>query len=52
MRDQLDRFGEIDNTADLLHTVAKNTTKCAIVNRDDPRLGGYEFVRSLKIPRW
>lgn len=50
MRDQLDRFGEIDNTADLLHTVAKNTTKCAVVNRDDPRLGGYEFVRSLKIP--
>lgn len=41
MRDQLDRFGEIDNTADLLHTVAKNTTKCAVVNRDDPRLGGY-----------
>ena len=50
MRDQLDRFGEIDNTADLLHTVAKNTTKCVVVNRDDPRLGGYEFVRSLKIP--
>lgn len=50
MRDQLDRFGEIDNTADLLHTVAKNTTKCAVVNRDDPRLGSHKFVQDLKIP--
>lgn len=37
MRDQLDRFGEIDNTAKLLHNVAINTTKCVVLNRDDPR---------------
>lgn len=38
MRDQLDRFGEIDATAKLLKTVAENTTDTVIVNREDPRL--------------
>lgn len=36
MRDQLDRFGEIDHTADLLRTVATNTTDTVVLNRDDP----------------
>ena len=36
-RDQLDRFGEIDHTADLLQKVANNVSKCAILNREDPR---------------
>ncbi|WP_044084376.1 Mur ligase family protein [Bifidobacterium gallicum] len=38
MRDQLDRFGEIDNTARLLGTVAQATTGCVVLNREDPRI--------------
>ncbi len=38
MRDQLDRFGEIDATAKLLEVVAQATTDTVIVNREDPRL--------------
>ena len=50
MRDQLDRFGEIDNTAKLLHNVAINTTKCVVLNRDDPRLSSPDFVNDIKSP--
>lgn len=50
MRDQLDRFGEIDNTAKLLHNVAINTTKCVVLNRDDPRLISPDFVNDVKSP--
>ena len=38
MRDQLDRFGEIDTTARLLRTVAEHTSDIVVVNREDPRL--------------
>ena len=38
MRDQLDRFGEIDATARLLGQVAAATTGTAVLNRDDPRV--------------
>lgn len=38
LRDQLDRFGEIDTTAQLLGKVAAFTTENVVVNRDDPRL--------------
>jgi len=38
MRDQLDRFGEIDATAKLLHPVLASATEARIVNRDDPLL--------------
>lgn len=38
MRDQLDRFGEIDATARLLSIVAEHTTQTIVVNREDPRL--------------
>lgn len=38
MRDQLDRFGEIDATAGLLSVVAKHTSQTVVVNREDPRL--------------
>ena len=37
-RDQLDRFGEIDHTADLLQKVASATKKCVVLNREDPRV--------------
>ena len=38
MRDQLDRFGEIDNTARLLAHVARATTGTVVLNRADPRI--------------
>ncbi|RSX55174.1 glutamate ligase [Bifidobacterium dolichotidis] len=38
MRDQLDRFGEIDNTARLLGHVASATTREVVLNREDPRI--------------
>lgn len=38
MRDQLDRFGEIDTTARMLRVIAENTTETVVVNREDPRL--------------
>lgn len=37
-RDQLDRFGEIDKTAELLNYVASKTKKAIVLNEDDPRL--------------
>ncbi|MBR3164222.1 DUF1727 domain-containing protein [Candidatus Saccharibacteria bacterium] len=37
-RDQLDRFGEIDHTADLLNTVAGQAKKAVVLNREDPRI--------------
>lgn len=40
MRDQLDRFGEIDHTADLLASVAEATTDTVVINREDKRLTG------------
>ena len=38
MRDQLDRFGEIDTTAKLLQKVAENTTEAVVLNREDSRV--------------
>lgn len=38
MRDQLDRFGEIDTTANMLKAVADATSGIVVVNREDPRL--------------
>jgi len=38
MRDQLDRFGEIDTTANLLRVIAEATSEKVIINREDPRL--------------
>jgi UDP-N-acetylmuramyl tripeptide synthase len=38
MRDQMDRFGEIDYTANLLRTVVEKTTEVSILNRDDARI--------------
>lgn len=38
MRDQLDRFGEIDTTAKMLAVIAKNTTDSVVLNREDPRV--------------
>ena len=38
MRDQLDRFGEIDATARLLQRIAEQTTDTVVLNREDPRV--------------
>lgn len=38
MRDQLDRFGEIDATAKMLATVAQRTTDGVVLNREDPHV--------------
>ncbi len=38
MRDQLDRFGEIDTTAKLLAKIAIATTDGVVLNREDPRV--------------
>jgi UDP-N-acetylmuramyl tripeptide synthase len=38
MRDQMDRFGEIDYTAGLINKVVINTTDFVVLNRDDPRV--------------
>ena len=48
MRDQLDRFGEIDYTASLLHKVAVATTDAVVVNADDPRLSGPAFFKGVR----
>lgn len=38
MRDQLDRFGEIDTTAGLLRTIAQHTADGVTLNREDARV--------------
>lgn len=38
LRDQLDRFGEIDKTATLLQQIAEKTTGTVVLNREDPRI--------------
>lgn len=38
MRDQLDRFGEIDHTANLLRKIACATTGKVVLNREDARI--------------
>jgi len=38
MRDQLDRFGEIDATARMLQKIAEATTETVVINREDSRV--------------
>lgn len=38
MRDQLDRFGEIDTTARMLQIIAASTTESVVLNREDRRI--------------
>ena len=47
MRDQLDRFGEIDYTASLLHSIAKATSDVVVLNGDDPRLAAPAFLEDV-----
>ncbi len=45
MRDQLDRFGEIDHTAGLLRHIAIKTTDSVVLNREDPQIA--DIAKSL-----
>ena len=47
MRDQLDRFGEIDYTAKLLQKIGKNTTKSVVLNANDVFLSKKEFSKGF-----
>ena len=47
MRDQLDRFGEIDYTASLLHSIAQATSDVVVLNGDDPRLAAPAFLEGV-----
>ncbi len=38
MRDQLDRFGELDNVANMLQTIAQKTSQKVVINRHDSHL--------------
>lgn len=51
MRDQLDRFGEIDTTAKLLSNVARATKQVVVLNREDPRISALskEVVPPCKV---
>ena len=48
MRDQLDRFGEIDSTAKMLEHIAKATTETVVANREDERI--LAFSQTLTTP--
>lgn len=50
LRDQLDRFGEIDATAGLLRTIALHTTDGIVLNQDDPRLASAQFMDGIDTP--
>ena len=47
MRDQLDRFGEIDYTAKLLRKIGENTSGSVILNANDNFLGKKEFSKDF-----
>lgn len=49
LRDQLDRFGEIDTTAQLLGKVAAQTKGYVVLNRDDPRLSRLSAGTTAKV---
>jgi UDP-N-acetylmuramyl tripeptide synthase len=49
MRDQLDRFGEIDTTAALLGRVAAATTGQVVLNRDDHRIAALAALTSAEV---
>ncbi|NLS10798.1 DUF1727 domain-containing protein [Nesterenkonia sp. MY13] len=50
MRDQLDRFGEIDTTAGMLRTIAEHTTEGVVLNREDARVAAIaDSLRSQEV---
>jgi UDP-N-acetylmuramyl tripeptide synthase len=49
MRDQLDRFGEIETTAGFLRQIAAATTEAVVLNREDPRIAA--LAAAVAAPR-
>ena len=50
MRDQLDRFGEIDATAKMLRAIAMATTGAVILNREDQRIASLaSYLKDQKV---
>ncbi|MDQ1607793.1 MAG: hypothetical protein QOE16_525 [Microbacteriaceae bacterium] len=47
MRDQMDRYGEMDRTTQMLHSVAVATRDVLVLNVADPRLGSAGFLRDV-----
>ncbi|OGL24194.1 Mur ligase [Candidatus Saccharibacteria bacterium RIFCSPHIGHO2_01_FULL_46_30] len=52
MRDQLDRFGEIDATAKLLQKITEATTDTIVLNREDSRIAALADHTSSKNIRY
>jgi lipid II isoglutaminyl synthase (glutamine-hydrolysing) len=52
LRDQLDRFGEIDHTANLLAELARNTTELVVCNANDSRFAGIATTGECKLVRF
>ncbi|MDO4872416.1 MAG: MurT ligase domain-containing protein [bacterium] len=48
MRDQLDRFGEIDYTAKLLQQVGESTSGVVLLNGSDSLLGAKDFTKNFQ----
>ena len=51
LRDQMDRFGEIDHTARLLGRAVAAATGEVVLNRDDPRVAALADLASVPV-RW
>ncbi|MDP9984389.1 UDP-N-acetylmuramyl tripeptide synthase [Pseudarthrobacter oxydans] len=51
LRDQLDRFGEIDKTAQLLQHIASKTTGTVVLNREDPRVARIAETLNAETPK-
>lgn len=47
MRDQMDRFGEIDTTANMLATVTESATEFVVLNESDPRVSRLQVSEGL-----
>ena len=51
LRDQMDRFGEIDHTARLLGRAVRAATGEVVLNRDDPRVSALADLATVPV-RW
>lgn len=49
MRDQLDRFGEIDRTADLIGKIVEATSIKTVLNREDPLVAGLASLATCEV---
>lgn len=52
MRDQLDRFGELEITTKYLQNIASHTTKGVVINQDDALLTTSQFTADITAEIW